>query len=184
MVPVKSQAGQSLAEFALLAPLVFIFFFGLIQIAYTAYAAFAVQRAAFAIAREAAASPDPKSYNPYFLLAYCLAPLGQINTTTLATVLSTHCDINLDEETEDYVHVRVSYPMPIWVPLAGKIFGQPFQVSSALRSPMEDTLEKVFEALGKPKPNLSFKQLTFPNVQTLIFSAEALKESSIGYQKE
>jgi hypothetical protein len=177
-----SQKGQSLSEFVLIAPLLFIFFFALIQVAYTAFAAFALQRAAFAIVRDAAASDDPKTYNPYFQLAYCLAPLGQINSTTLATVLATHCDITVDDE--DYVHARLSYPMPIWVPLVGKIFGHSFQVSSALRSPMEETLEYVFEALGKPKPDLSFKQLTFPNVQTLSFNAAALNEGSIGNQKE
>lgn len=182
MTSSKFQRGQSLAEFALIAPLLFLFFFALIQIAYTTLAAFTVQRAAFAIAHEAAASDDPKSYNPYFQLAYCLAPLGQINSTTMATVLATHCDISVDDA--DYVHVQVSYPMPIWVPLAGKIFGQPFQVSSALRSPMESTLEYVFEALGKPKPDFSFKQFSFPNVQILSFSAEALDENSIGYQKD
>jgi Flp pilus assembly protein TadG len=182
MAEVNYQRGQSLAEFALIAPLLFIFFFALIQITYTAYAAFAVQRAAFAIAHEAAASDDPKSYDPYFQLAYCLAPLGQINSTTMATVLATHCEINVDDP--DYVHVQISYPMPIWIPLVGKIFGQPFQVTSALRSPMENTLERVFEALGKPKPDLSFKQLSFPNVLIYSFSAEALNEGSIGYQKE
>jgi hypothetical protein len=182
MTPIKIQGGQSLAEFALIAPVLFIFFFALIQITYTAYAALAVQRAAFAIAHEAAASDDPKTYDPYFQLAYCLAPLGQINSTTLATVLATHCDITIDDA--NYVHAQISYPMPIWIPLAGNIFGQPFQVSAALRSPMESTLEYVFEALGKPKPDLSFKQLSFPNVQIITFSAEALNESSIGYQKE
>jgi hypothetical protein len=177
-----SPRGQSLAEFALVAPLLFIFFFALIQVTYGAFAAFSIQRAAFAIAREAAASDDPRTYNPYFQLAYCLAPLGQLSSTTMATVLATCCEITIDDA--GYVHAKVSYPMPIWVPLIGKIFGRPFQVSSALRSPMEETLEKVFETLGKPKPDLSFKQFAFPNVQTLSFSAEALNEGSIGYQEE
>ncbi len=151
---------------------------------YTAFAAFSVQRAAFAIAREAAASSDPNSYNPYFQLAYCLSPLSQISPTTMATVLSTRCGITYNSDTDDYVQVSVTYPMPIWIPLAGKIFGQPFQVSSALRSPMESTLEFVFESLGKPKPDFSFKQFSFPHVQMLTFKAEALCENSVGYQKE
>ncbi len=166
----------------MIAPFLFMFFFGLIQITYTAFAAFAVQRAAFAVAREAASSNEPTKYNPYFQLAYCLAPIGQLSPTTMATVLATRCDINIDDE--GYVHAQVSYPMPIWVPLIGKIFGRPFQISSALRSPMEDTLERVFESLGKPKPDLSFKQLHFPNVQTLTFTAEALNENSVGYEEE
>ncbi len=184
MSPGSKSQGQSLAEFALIAPLLFLFFFALIQLTYGVFASFAVQRAANAIAREAAASEDPKTYNPYFQLAYCLAPLGQINSTTLATVLATHCDITQDEETGDYIQVRVSYPMPLWVPLAGKLLGQPLQVASALRSPMETSLESAFEALGKPKPDFSFKQFSFPYVLNLFFTAQALSETTVGYQEE
>jgi hypothetical protein len=184
MAPGFRSQGQSLAEFTLIAPLLFLFFFALIQLTYGAFASFAVQRAANAIAREAAASEDPKAYNPYFQLAYCLAPLGQINSTTLATVLATHCDISIDEETGDYVQVRVYYPMPLWVPMAGRLLGQPFQVASALRSPMENALEIAFEALGKPKPDLSFKQFSFPHVLNLSFTAQALNENTVGYQEE
>jgi hypothetical protein len=68
--------------------------------------------------------------------------------------------------------------------MAGRLLGQPFQVASALRSPMENALEIAFEALGKPKPDLSFKQFSFPHVLNLSFTAQALNENTVGYQEE
>ncbi len=168
--------GQSLVEFVLIVPLFFMILFGIIQIAYMAYVSFAVQRATFAIAREAASSTNPAAYNPYFDLAYSLTPLGQLNQSTWATVLATNCEIKTDGKT---VHVQVRYPMPIWVPVIGKIFGQKLDLNnSGITSSISD-LTEVFQLLGKPVPDFSINNLSLPYVRLVTFSANALDENSI-----
>ena len=171
-----SNKGQAAVEFSLLAPLLFLIFFCVIQLAYCAYASFALQRATLAIARDAASSDSPSSYNPYFQLVYCLAPLGKLNRQALATVLATKCDINTDG---NVVHVQLIYPMPIWIPGVGKIFGQKLSLNSVQTSPMTSSLQMAFQILGKPLPNLSFTGLNLPYVHLSSFSTSTVDENSI-----
>jgi hypothetical protein len=173
-MPHPNQKGQSAVEFVLIAPLLFFMFFGIIQIAYTAYVSFAVQRAAYSISREAAASDDPVTYNPYYQLAYCLAPLGQLNHVTLATILATKCEITADD---DQVHVQIIYPMPIWVPLVGKIFGEKLNLNPIGMVPLGPTLQQVFQIIGKPIPDIAFNNLNLPFVHLMVFSADAVNEN-------
>lgn len=178
-MPHLNQKGQSAVEFALLSPLLFVIFFGIIQLAYSVYVAFAVQRAAYAIAREAAASTDPISFNPYFQLVYCLAPLGQLNSSTLATALATKCDISVEDET---VKVRLLYPMPIWVPMIDKLFGEKLQLNPSNLGAADSSLKSAFQIIGKTPPELSLQGLTLPYVRFMAFSATTPEETSLGYQ--
>ncbi len=180
-MPRPDQKGQSAVEFVLLSPLLFFIFFGIIQFAYSAYVAFAVQRAAYAIAREAAACPNPKTFNPYFQLVYCLAPLGQLNNATLATALATKCDISVED---DSVQVRLFYPMPIWVPMVGKLFGEKLQLNPSNLGPVDSDLKSAFQLIGKPLPELSLQSLTLPYVHFIAFSATTPEEAPLGYQAD
>lgn len=177
MIRSKSSKGQATLEFVLLAPLLFLFFLSIGQLAFTGYVSFAVQRAAFAISRAAAASDDPSTYNPYTQLGYCLSPLGQLNRITLATILATKCDIRTDGEK---VHVQVIYPMPIWIPGVAKVFGQKLNLNPVDSIPMASSLESVFRILGKPIPDFSLNGLNLPYVHLISFSADTIDENSIG----
>jgi len=59
----------------LVAPVLFFIFFGIIQLFYTAYVSFAIQRATHSIAQQAAASPNPSSFDPKFQMIEALLPL-------------------------------------------------------------------------------------------------------------
>jgi hypothetical protein len=159
----------------LTAPVLFLFFFGIIQLAYTAYVSFAVQRAAYSIAREASSSGSPENYDPYFQLFYCLYPIGQLHHATLGTLLATTCSITSDD---DGVHVRIVYPMPIWVPMVGKIFGEKLQLSASDLGPLTNDLQQVSQILGKPLPDLSFTGAALPYVHLMTFTADGFDENT------
>jgi len=168
--------GQAAVEFVTLAPLVFLIFFGIIQLAYTAFISFAVQEATFSIARSAAASNSPESYDPTLQIIYSLTPISKLNHSTLATLLATQCHIQTDGQT---VHVVVKYPMPIWIPIIQKIFGKKLSIPASVWIPNEILLNQVFEIAGTTPPNLSLQIPTLPYVHWLTFSANALDENSI-----
>src|SRR5579863_6687134 len=83
----KNAKGQSTTEFVLIAPLLFLIFFCVIQFSYFAYVSLAVQRAALAIARKASLSgvADQTAFKAH--LAISLLPLANLNQKTLLTIL-------------------------------------------------------------------------------------------------
>ena len=173
----KESKGQSSVEFLLVAPFLFLIFFGIIQLAFSAYVVFAVQRTTNSIARAAAASEDPSQYDPTIQLGYGLAPLGLLSHQTLATVLATKCAIQTNGDT---VHVQVSYPMPIWVPMAGRLLGQKLSLVPADATAMCSALQVIFQALRKPVPDFTSVSSNPPYVQLISFSCDAVDENSIG----
>ena len=166
--------GQSAVELVLIAPLLFFIFFGIIQIAYLAYASLAVQRATISIADSAARTRS--IYDPRFQLFYSLIPLEALSKSTLATVLSTQCAI---QSSGPKIHVEVKYPMPIWVPLVGRFIGEPLSPSQFMNNPGLDLVEKIFRFCGKTPPDLSFLGFTPPYVHWITFTADATDENSI-----
>jgi hypothetical protein len=124
--------GQALVEYVLIAPLLFLIFFAIIQLAYMGLTALAVQRAAMAIAREAAISTDPTAQplenwrivTQQYLAFYPLLSLKK--TDVLLAIAGT--DIQTVVEGR-MVKTTVRYPMPIWVPLVGPLFGKTFDLT-------------------------------------------------------
>ncbi|HVZ80578.1 MAG TPA: TadE/TadG family type IV pilus assembly protein [bacterium] len=169
-----SQRGQSAVEFALIAPFLFFVFFAIIQLAYMAYASFAVQRAALSIARDAARSDDPELYDPHFQLLYSLGPLAALNRTTLATALASKCSIATNGAK---VVVTLKYPMPIWVPLAGEVFGVPLSTSFLQENSTGALMTDILKGLGLDPSILSIPALHLPNVFWMTFTAEAIDEN-------
>jgi len=167
--------GQSAVEFVLIAPVLFILFFGIIQLFYMAYVSLAVQRATHAIAQQAAASDDPNSFLPQFQMIEALLPLEQLNSTTLSCALSSKYDIHSDGST---IFVKVSYPMPLWVPIIKNLLGQNLDSSSATLGLVPPTLTTVLQAVGLGIPVLN--TLTPTKVIWVNFEAKALDENSIG----
>jgi Flp pilus assembly protein TadG len=168
--------GQSLVEFSLIAPILFLIFFGILQFFYISYVSLAVQRATYSIAQEAAASPNPSSFLPQFQIIEALLPIEQLNPSTLTYSLATKSSINTDGTT---VHVTVSYPMPIWVPLVRNLIGQNFYNSSTSSSLIPSSLTNVLQVLGLSLPTLTASQNP-TKVLWVIFEAKALDENSIG----
>lgn len=167
--------GQSAVEFALIAPFLFFIFFAVIQLAYTAYVSFAVQRAALSIARDAARSDIPELYEPHFQLFYSLGPLFTLNKTTLATALAADCSINT---VGDKVVARVKYPMPIWVPFVGKLFGVPFNTSFFKENSKGLITGSILQLFGQDPAALSIPGLRFPDVFWMTFTAQAMDENT------
>jgi hypothetical protein len=156
----------------------FLIFFGIIQFFYTAFVSFAIQRAAYSIAQQAAASPNPSSFLPQFQIFEALLPLEQLNPSTLAYTFSTQCSIDTDGTT---VHVKLSYPMPIWVPLINNIIGQNLNNIPAISNFIPSSLVNVLQAVGLAIPSFSNNQ-NLTKVLWINFEAQALDENSIGAQ--
>lgn len=168
--------GQSLVEFTLIAPVLFLFFFGVIQFFYIAYISFSVQRATYSIAQQAAASTSPSSFSPQFQIIEALLPMEQLNPSTIAYALATDCNIDTNGTTVD---VKVSYPMPIWVPLIGNLIGQNFNNQSAPSNLIPSSLITVLQTVGLSLPNSNINQNP-TQVLWITFEAHAVDENSIG----
>jgi hypothetical protein len=97
---------------------------GIIQLAYMAYVSLAVQRAALAIAQEASLTGDRTVRDFRSKLTYSLAPLASLNPKTLASIPACQCSCQESFDKKN-ITVQIRYPMPIWVPLMGRIFGEP-----------------------------------------------------------
>jgi len=174
----QKQTGQSTVEFLLVVPVLFFIFFGITQIFYIAYVSFAVQCATYSIAQQAAASSNPSSFSPQFQIVEALLPVEQLSPSTLAYIFATQYNIDMDGTN---VHVRVSYPMPLWVPLIGNLIGQTLNNQPATSNLIPPALTNVLQAAGLPLPNLNANQ-NLTKVLWITFEAKALNENSIGVQ--
>jgi hypothetical protein len=128
----------------LVVPVLFLLFFGIIQTAYTAYTYFAVQRAALAIARTASLSgtletKDDKTFQ--FQLGVSLLPLVRLNAFMLPAIAASQYDLAYSSDFREVI-AQVRYPMPILVPLAGKLFG------TRLQPPSGASLRQTLDATG------------------------------------
>ena len=175
----KNILGQSAVEFILIVPVLFLIFFGIIQLFYLAFASFAVQRAAYSIAQQAAASVSPSSFDPRLQIVEALLPLEQINSSTLINTLSTQCTINSDGKN---VHVNITYPMPLWVPLVRNIVGQNLNNQLTPATVIPQSLTNALQTAGLSIPNLNPNQ-TPTKVIWFNFEAQASDENSIGADK-
>jgi hypothetical protein len=170
------QRGQSAVEFVLIAPLLFIIFFGIIQLAYMAFVSFAVQRAAIAVAREASLTGNPSRMNCYPKLIFSLAPLCKLNRTTFACIAASRCQI-IESKDKKWVTARLHYPMPIWVPLVGRIFGEEIIPSrQIIPEGVANDLEKITSLFGFSMPRLSFDGAHLPYFRWMIFEASVFNE--------
>lgn len=168
--------GQSTVEFVLIAPLLFLIFFAIIQLSYMAYASFAVQRAALAVARMASLSGIDNSTTFQTQLAISLVPLSNLNQKTLLTVLESDCKVNESPDKKKIV-VQVRYPMPIWVPVVGNVFGETLVPSADYNnSPAGQAIKTIFSMLKRPIPDLSFKGVRLP-VYWINFEAATFDEA-------
>lgn len=168
--------GQSLVEFILIVPVLFLIFFGIIQFFYIAYISFSVQRATYSIAQQAAASPDPSSFGPQFQIIEALLPIEQLNPSIIACALATNFTISTNGTTVD---VKVSYPMPIWVPLLGNLIGQNLNNQTTTSNLIPPTLANILQVVGLSLPNFNISQ-NLTKVLWITFEAQALDENSIG----
>jgi Flp pilus assembly protein TadG len=174
MSSVQKQQGQSTVEFVLIASILFFIFFGILQFFYTAFVSFAIQRATYSIAQQAAASANPSSFNPQFQIIEALLPIEQLNPSTLAYTFSTQCIINTDGTN---VHVKVSYPMPLWVPLIKNLLGQNLNNQLSVSNSIPSSLTNVLQAVGLSIPNFNINQ-NLTKVLWITFEAQTLDENS------
>ncbi len=163
----------------LIAPILFFIFFGVIQFFYTSFISFAIQRATYSIAQQAAASPSPSSFLPQFQIIEALLPIEKLNPSILAYTLATQYTIDTDGTN---VHVKVSYPMPLWVPLIRNLIGQTLSNQSNTSNFMPPSLANVLQAAGLSLPNFNTNQ-NLTKVIWITFEAQASDENSIGVQK-
>lgn len=172
----QNPRGQSLVEFTLSAPLLLFIFFGIIQLAYTGLEAFAVQRAAFSLAQEASLTGIKNGPNLDFELACALAPLAALHRAILATVTAARatCETSPDRK---MIIVRITCPVPIWVPVIGRIFGKRMRLlPDTAESSMGRSLLSAFSLLGLPLPDLSFSETGLPYAWEASFEASVYNE--------
>jgi hypothetical protein len=112
-------------EFLLAAPLLLLFFFGILQLTYMASVAFALQRSAFDLARQAAITGTREGPELRSRLWSHLAPLGTLAPEAAVAIAASEFECR-DSADGSWVTARVRYPMPLWVPGLGSVFGRPF----------------------------------------------------------
>ncbi len=172
----NKQKGQSAVEFSLIAPLLFFIFFGVIQVAYMAFVALAVQRAALAIAREASLTGDRTIKEFRSKLVYSLAPLSSLSPKTMASVAACQC-VCQESYDKKKIFVQIRYPMPIWVPLVGRLFGEelvPNFDSNFSRGGVD--IQRAARIFGIPIPDFSSKQPRLPFYCWINFNASTYNE--------
>jgi Flp pilus assembly protein TadG len=162
-MPKPNPRGQSATEFVLIAPLLFLIFFSVIQFAYMAYVSLAVQRSALAIARKASLQTPEDNSNAFkSQLALSLLPIANLNSKTLLTILETHYDISYSPDRQK-VTATVHYPMPIWVPMVRTIFGDTLVPSTNYQNTPEGlAIRTAFSLFNIPQPDLSFEGVRLP----------------------
>lgn len=160
----KDAKGQTAVEFVLVVPLLFLIFFAIIQLSYMAYASLAVQRAALAVARNASLGGTDKPEAFKTQLAVSLLPIANLNRKTLLTVLASDCRVAPSADNRRMTAL-VRYPMPIWVPLVGSIFGRTLIPGVNYNgTPAGEAIQALFRISGKVPPDLSFKGAHLPVV--------------------
>lgn len=174
--------GQSAVEFVLVAPLLFLVLFSILQLAYLGLSALAVQRAANAVAREASivGSASPGSFagsRPILQCAIALTPLSFLDRKAALTALAgTRVEITRHPGT---VTAQVRYPMPLSVPVVQRLFGEPFVPGSdGPGLPSLKDLQKWLPLPGLPAPPVPSRSLELPYVRWLTASATVHDESA------
>lgn len=172
----KNQKGQSAVEFALIVPLLFFIFFAIIQMAYMAYVSFAVQRAALALARTASLEGKNNLVAFKTQLVISLLPIANLNPQILLTILSSSYNITTSSD-QTNITTQVSYPMPIWVPLVGKVFGDQLESSTNYNNtPDGQAIKTTLKLLNLNPPDLSFQGVHFP-VHWITYEATTFNEA-------
>jgi hypothetical protein len=172
----QKQRGQSAVEFVLIAPLLFLVFFGIIQLAYMGFVSFAVQRASIAIAHEASLTGNRNSTDFYSKLIFALAPLGSLNRASFVCIAASRCQIT-ESSDKKMVTARLHFPMPIWVPLVGRIFGEEIIPSfQIIPNNVAKNIECAASLFGISTPSLSFDGVHLPYFRWMIFEASVYNE--------
>lgn len=168
--------GQGAVEFVLIAPLFFFIALSILQLAYLAYGFFAVQNAAFAISRHAAASAEPIRYNPWSDIIYSLAPLSRLHASLAAAIPASQCRIT---EKGNQVQVSLRYPLVIWIPWLKPIFGRKLSPADFAGNPDLSPAETVFNLLKIPMPVLSGLEAQATYARWLTVTSNALDENTL-----
>ena len=171
--------GQSALEFVLIAPILFFIFFAIIQLFYTACLSFAAQRAAFAIARESSLTGIRTGPRLRFIETYNLAPLAALSRESLVGILAAQysCRISPDGKR---VFAQVKVPLPIWVPMVGKIFGEKLNLSSLSHSRGEEaSVRSALTLLNISFPDMTRNQFHLPYFFWLDFESSTHNEGGI-----
>jgi len=150
--------------------------FSILQLSYLGYASMALQKAAFSLVRDVARTGDGSGPALQARLLAALSPLAALNRTCWASVVATRYEkeISLDGS-EATIHLH--YPMPIWVPLAGRFLGEPFPVRPG-QDPGTQEAQRILRRLGIPFPPVLTADFRAPNIRWLTYTATAQNEGS------
>ena len=169
-----SERGQSLVEFVLTAPLLFLIFFALIQGAALCWTCLGVQRAAMAAVRHASRVEAKAQVwdSPRLQALVALGPLVAMNKACLVSGLLTK--VETTESDDHRLIATVRYPMPIWVPLAGPWLGERLGLPSGVfNSETKRVLQTAFQLMGKSPPDFDMSFIHLPYYRWITFQAEA-----------
>ncbi len=182
MIRRQGPAGQSAVEFLLIAPLLFLIFFLILQVTTLGLSCLAVQRAAMAVAREASLSGDAveEPHAGIRAIAQKLIALGPLtrlngNATWLCAAFSS-CEVVHDRT---MVTATVRYPMPLVMPLAGKVLGESLDPGRMPPLPGDsDTLAFLLRCAGMTLPEWSALPRRRLPVRWLRFTARCFNEAA------
>lgn len=176
MRTLPNERGQSLVEFVLTAPLLFLLFFAIIQGTALCWTCLTVQRAAMAAARHASRVETTAQAwdSPRFQALVALAPLVALNKAYLVSGLMTKVETT---ESEGRLIATVRFPMPIWVPLAGPWLGERIALpTSSIDPETKGMIQTVFKLAGKNPPDFDSNLDHLPYYRWIVFQAESRLE--------
>lgn len=174
--PAHPDSGQSLVEFVLTAPLLFLLFFAILQGTALCWTCLSVQRAAMAAARHASrVEGTSKAWDsPRLQALVALAPLVALNKAYLVSGLLTKVET---VESDGHLIATVRFPMPIWMPLAGPWLGERILLSdNGIDPETRKVLQIVFQLTGKKPPDFDSVLDRLPYYRWISFQAEARLE--------
>jgi len=151
-------------------------FFSILQLSYLGYASMALQKAAFSVVREAARTGDASGPAFRARLFVALSPLASLNRACWVSVMASKYERRVSPNGSK-VTIELHYPMPIWVPLAGKIFGEDLKFHPLPGQEMLETL-RILQQLGVPFPPLPDPGFRAPRVRWLTYTATMHNEGS------
>jgi hypothetical protein len=167
----------------LIAPILFLLFFAILQLFLLGVTCLALQRSAIAIARETSiadgiVSRSGMSLRHHIQKTSALLPLVQLDRGRgWHCMAASRVDIIHSDRT---VTATIHYPMPIRLPGLGRWFGTQLTSTFPLSSePLPSILEKTLRSLGIPLQGRSLPVPSHFHVRWMSFTATAFSESSV-----
>lgn len=149
----------------------------MIQLALLGLSSLAVQRAVLATARDAARGDTTQDGFPAQKWL-SLSPLTALNGKSVwICIAASRCEISYERTR---VTATLHFPMPLQIPLAGRLFGENlFPIPSNSSGQIPIVILTILRSIGAPIDTLSSRSRKIPYVRWLVRSATVFNELSV-----